>query len=88
MARDQPWRNWYNSARWLSLRLATFLRDGYTCKRCGTVTSHLACDHIQPHRGNARLFWDPDNLQSLCIDCHDKKQKEEQSSLQRRGVWD
>ncbi|WP_312009777.1 HNH endonuclease [Bradyrhizobium australafricanum] len=28
-------------------------------------------DHIKPHRGNAELFFDPNNLQSLCAACHD-----------------
>ena len=30
-------------------------------------------DHITPHRGNQRLFWDPKNHQSLCKCCHDRK---------------
>ena len=29
-------------------------------------------DHIKPHRGDAELFWDRDNLQSLCHSCHSK----------------
>lgn len=29
-------------------------------------------DHIVPHRGDSRLFWDPKNLQSMNKDCHDK----------------
>ena len=27
-------------------------------------------DHIKPHHGNEALFYDPDNLQSLCAQCH------------------
>lgn len=51
-------------------------------------TSRLVCDHIKPHRGDERLFWDRANLQTLCKPCHDSlKQVEEQSSLHTRGVW-
>jgi 5-methylcytosine-specific restriction protein A len=46
------------------------------------------CDHIEPHRGDDRLFWDENNLQTLCKGCHDEvKQAEEQASLHTRGVW-
>ena len=34
-----------------------------------------ATDHIIPHRGNNRLRWDEDNLQSLCSFHHDLKTK-------------
>lgn len=89
--RPRPWHKWYKTARWERLRQATFLHDLYTCRKCGQVegnTAELICDHIQPHRGDQRLFWDPNNLQTLCIPCHNAgKQKEEQASLHQRGIW-
>ena len=33
----------------------------------------LLLDHIIPHRGDQRLFWDQTNWESLCKGCHDKK---------------
>jgi len=88
----QPWRAWYKTAKWQRLRAATFERDLFTCQECGRIegrTSHLICDHIKPHRGDERLFWDPTNLQTLCKSCHDAvKQAAEQASLHQRGVWD
>jgi 5-methylcytosine-specific restriction protein A len=30
-------------------------------------------DHITPHRGIHRLFWDQDNWQGLCVPCHGRK---------------
>lgn len=30
-------------------------------------------DHIVPHRGDKRLFWDRANWQSACKGCHDRK---------------
>lgn len=91
--RAAPWRAWYNTARWRKLRLRVLLRDLYTCQMpsCGRIeprTSQLVCDHVKPHRGDEALFWDENNLQTLCKTCHDTlKQREEQGSLQQRGVW-
>ncbi|MER2536042.1 MAG: HNH endonuclease signature motif containing protein [Rhizobiaceae bacterium] len=87
----QPWRAWYKTARWVKLRLAILLRDLYTCRMCRRIEpdmSKLVCDHVKPHRGDERLFWDESNLQTLCRPCHDRaKQREEQASLHQRGVW-
>lgn len=83
-----PWKRWYKTARWQALRLKVFLRDVYQCKRCGKVEATPICDHVRPHRGDERLFWDESNLQTLCKHCHDSlKQAEEQATLHQRGVW-
>lgn len=88
---NQPWRKWYSTAQWERLRQATFLRDRYQCQRCKRLegnTSKLICDHVTPHRGDQSKFFNPDNLTTLCKPCHDSaKQREEQASLQTRGVW-
>jgi 5-methylcytosine-specific restriction endonuclease McrA len=69
------------------------VRDLFTCQMagCGRIepdTSKLVADHKVAHRGDERLFWDEQNLQCLCKDCHDRlKQSEERSSMQARGVW-
>jgi 5-methylcytosine-specific restriction protein A len=91
--RIQPWLRWYNTKRWQDLRIKIFTRDLFKCQMpgCGRIegnTSLLVCDHKKPHRGNEQLFWDETNLQTCCKHCHDStKQREEQSSLQTRGVW-
>lgn len=71
-----PWRAWYNTTRWRKLRLNILKRDRFTCQwpGCGRVTgdtSQLVADHRRPHRGDAALFWDEDNLETLCKPCHD-----------------
>ncbi len=43
------------------------------CKRQGRITAATTVDHIKPHRGNLQLFWDPENWQALCDECHGKK---------------
>lgn len=84
-----PWRRLYKTARWQELRLRILLRDLLTCQRpgCGFTTadtSQLVCDHREPHRGDERLFWDEDNLWTLCKPCHDGwKQRLEQRLEQR-----
>jgi len=78
----KPWRGWYHTARWRSLRREVLARDECTCRMCGRLehdTSRLVADHIVPHRGNEALFWDDQNLQCLCQTCHSgAKQREEQ----------
>ncbi|MAU22556.1 MAG: HNH endonuclease [Martelella sp.] len=78
-----PWRKWYRTARWGRLRLKVFERDLFQCQMdgCGRIEgnlSKLVCDHVRPHRGDQRLFWDDRNLQTLCKPCHDSlKQRQE-----------
>ena len=87
-----PWRGWYKIKRWALLRMAVFVRDLFTCRMCGKLqgdTSQLVCDHRTPHRGDAALFWDIENCQTLCKSpCHDKhKQLLEASTRHQTGVW-
>ncbi len=70
------WRRWYKTARWRKLRWKILLRDRFTCQMtgCGRVehdTSRLVADHRVRHGGDASLFWDEANLQTLCKSCHD-----------------
>jgi 5-methylcytosine-specific restriction protein A len=39
----------------------------------GRYTKATVVDHIKPHRGNQKLFWDEDNWQPMCKQCHDRK---------------
>ena len=64
----------YNS-KWRKARVA-FLQKHPLCAECqreGKLTPATVVDHIIPHRGDQRLFWDEKNWQPLCKDCHDKK---------------
>lgn len=44
-----------------------------SCLRGGKYTPATVVDHIIPHRGDKNLFWDSENWQSLCKQCHDRK---------------
>lgn len=87
-----PWHKLYSTKRWQDLRLKVFLRDLFICRMCGRIEGNsalLVCDHIRPHRGDQRLFWDEANLQTLCKSCHDDvKRNEEQATRHQQGVWD
>ena len=48
-----------------------FLKKHPVCVVCGKMATVV--DHIIPHRGDDKLFWDESNWQPLCKACHDKK---------------
>lgn len=56
-----------------NLRIATLMRDGYTCTQCGGRNARLDAHHIiyREHGGKDTL----DNLITLCKSCHDKVHK-------------
>ena len=47
------------------------------CQREGRLTPATEVDHIKPHGGNLRLFWNKKNWQPLCKSCHSKKTAKE-----------
>ena len=53
------------------------------CERHGKYTRAEVVDHIVPHRGNMKLFWNRDNWQPLCKQCHDKKTAREDRNFPR-----
>lgn len=65
-----------------STQRACFTRDHFTCRRCGFIgegRGDLHADHgIPVHRGGTD---DLVNLVTLCVPCHDKKSKAENSAL-------
>lgn len=72
----------YNS-RWRKAR-ATFLAAHPLCVMCakaGRVTAATVVDHIKPHKGDQRLFWDTANWQPLCKTHHDGTKQQ----IERRG---
>lgn len=62
-------------SRWQKAR-AVYLHSHPLCVRClakGRYVKATVVDHIIPHRGDRKLFWDRDNWQALCKSCHDSK---------------
>ncbi|MFG1301913.1 HNH endonuclease signature motif containing protein [Xanthobacter sp. V3C-3] len=71
------------SSKWDAER-AAYLKTHPECVRCPRPATVV--DHIQPHRGDHRLFWDRSNWQALCRPCHDrwKQSVERRASAQER----
>ena len=64
----------YNTPKWKSLSRKQ-LKEHPFCTICGNKATEV--DHIVAHKGNLDLFYNEDNLQSLCHECHSKKTLEE-----------
>ena len=64
----------YRSAEWRKLREIKLENDPYCeeCKRKGIRTWAIIVDHIIPIRKGGDP-WDENNLQSLCVECHNSK---------------
>lgn len=75
---DLPCRQYhrlYCNGTWERLRIS-FLSDNPLCVVCleeGVFKMAKVVDHIKPHKGNTKEFFDLGNLQSLCKRHHDKK---------------
>jgi 5-methylcytosine-specific restriction protein A len=69
------YRRLYASKVWKQLR-KIILTNNPMCVHClndDTITIATDVDHIIDHKGNVKLFYDINNLQSLCHNCHSKK---------------
>jgi 5-methylcytosine-specific restriction endonuclease McrA len=82
---SKPWRKRYYSQRWLALR-ASHLGRQPLCQHCyeqhpQRITAAEVVHHIVAHNGDEALFYDQNNLASLCTDCHDGPIQE----LEKRG---
>ncbi len=59
-----------------------FLQTHPLCEECaghGRYVKATVVDHIVPHRGDRKLFWDRSNWRALCKRCHDRKTGQEDS---------
>ena len=72
--RQKPeWDGWYKKQSWRRLRQSQLIKQPLCqiCLSLGIVKQANIVDHVKPHRGNEVLFYDGDNLQSLCKEHHD-----------------
>ena len=72
--RPNSYRRGY-SGRWRKVRNAFLLANPLCveCLKTSKVTQASEVDHIKPHKGDYKLMWDKQNLQSLCTPCHSTK---------------
>ena len=76
--------------RWQAYR-ERYLRDNPLCimhQRLGKTVAAEVVDHILPHKGDHKLFWNPANHQPLCKACHDshKQRFEKSGTVQGCGL--
>lgn len=87
-------RGLYRTKRWRDLRLKILERDLYTCRQTGVILSgtypapnSAVVDHIKPHRGDEALFWDVENLQSVCKSWHDSIKQAREKADQKAARY-
>lgn len=78
---------YYRTNRWRQMRIWALLRDDFKCRKCEVWVTQAGkrraeIDHIKPHKGDKALFFDMNNVQTLCKSCHSKKTR--QDSVKRR----
>ena len=61
----------YGTKRWRDLRMSQLMRHPF-CE-CGRIA--MIAHHKMPHGGDAALFYDPSNLQSVCFSCHEREHR-------------
>ena len=68
-------RKLYADVAWRSAR-KRFLKAHPLCADCedlGVFVEAVEVDHIKPHKGDRKLFWDRSNWQASCKSCHSRK---------------
>lgn len=63
--RERGYSNEWDKAR------RHYLKENPLCVVCGGKANTV--DHINPHKGDKRLFWDKSNWQSMCRKHHSQK---------------
>jgi 5-methylcytosine-specific restriction enzyme A len=78
----------YDTPRWKKLRRMHLAKEPL-CRMCqaeGVVRAGVVVDHIKPHRGDPKLFWDEKNFQTLCAFHHNSiKQRIEKAEAAGKG---
>ena len=69
-------------ARWRRARQAFLARNPLcvACRARDRLEPATVVDHVVPHRGDPRVFWDEGNWAATCKRCHDAK-------TAREGRW-
>jgi len=84
---------WYNTAKWQKLRNYV-IENEPLCRMClkehNRVTPAVMVDHIIPVKGTTdedmELFYDINNLQPLCDNCHQIKTKRDDSKYSEENL--
>ena len=79
-------RKIYATKLWKRKRLEIFERDGWRCSECGKA-GRLECHHVEKIT-SARLWFDNDNLATICRGCHIEKSRQEKKEREKEFMSD
>lgn len=74
-------------SKWRKARKG-YLREHPLCVECmkeGKYVPATVVDHIKPHKGDKKLFWDKNNWQPLCERHHGIKTAKEDGGFGNKG---
>jgi len=71
----------YLSQPWKAIRVAALQRDHYWCQRCQKRPAKIV-HHLIPRTVDQSLELELDNLQSVCVICHEQVHPEKGASKQ------
>lgn len=85
--RRPSYHQWYSGRQWRVLRMHCLKCNPLCaiCKQHDKLTPATVVDHIISHKGNVSMFFDTNNLQSLCKQCHDVKTAKEDGYGNKRS---
>jgi len=69
----------YKTSRWQKLRRYVISRDYGMCQECkrrGIMTRGNIVHHIIEAREDITKFWDSNNLETICVECHNREHPE------------
>lgn len=69
----------YKSKRWQRVRQIVIARDFGMCQECkrrGRKTRGTIIHHVIEAREDLTLFWSVDNLECICVACHNREHPE------------
>ncbi|HFD1661192.1 HNH endonuclease signature motif containing protein [Enterococcus faecium] len=69
----------YKTNKWRKLRELVIARDFGVCQECqrrGIVTRGIVVHHVIEAREDITKFWDINNLELVCLACHNKEHPE------------
>lgn len=99
---DAEKKSFYNSGDWNLLRLEALKRDNYECQECKRLgfvhvdskkeegkrkSVELNVHHIKEIENHPELALELDNLETLCLGCHNKMHPEKGFQPQKENKW-
>ena len=79
--KKKSYKQLYGTHKWKQTRLVVLHRDKGICQACKKPAIRPECDHVKPlYKAGANFFvefFNLDNLQILCRNCHFEKTRQE-----------